>query len=169
MANQNEFFVKIANKLNPFFFKIETVLAIIAVAGFLLKNVNITLGGIILIISMAPLAMVYFINAFSSPEPETLAIKKFLNKLIYWGSSIGIIGILFRLQEYNGFGQMLLVGCGTLIVATIISLLQNQNMGRKTTIRTLIILTIGISLYFVPQEKLFEYKILHPVEKTTTP
>jgi hypothetical protein len=169
MRTENEYLVKIAGKLANSLPAVETFLALSSLAGFLLKYFNIGIGGIILVISLGALAIVYFLLAFKSIEPETGAVKIFVNKLIYWGLSVCVLGILFRIQNYPGFNNMIIIGSITLFFTVIYSLIKEAGNERRLVIRVIIILIIGLSLFFTPAEKLSELNIIHQVENTSTP
>ena len=166
---QNESLAKLADKLNPKLKTVESVLAITTLIGLELKSSEITQGGILLVLTLSALALVYFLSAYKSFETDTPIMPRFLFRLISWASSIGVIGILFRLQNYAGYNTMLIVGCVSLFMGLCIKFYTKIDFSKRIIIRALIILAIGLCLYLTPSEKLKELKIINSVERVNTP
>jgi hypothetical protein len=168
MTKENVNLANLAKKLDSRLPTIETILSFTSLTGLALRSLSIPLGGIVLAISLSTLALVYYLIAFrSSIDTKTPAMKKFLDKLFFWGLSISIIGILFCLQNYSGFHTMISIGCSTLLILIIFSVLKKQDVGRRLIFRTIIIAVIGFSLYFTPKEKLLELRIIPSIEMTS--
>lgn len=96
-----------------------------AVLGILLKTQYQSAGDTILMVSLSALAGALFLSAFmpvNIPEglkPDLYSI--IIYKVIYIGSSVAVIGILFTLLHLNGAPNMLLVGSLTAGAASIFS------------------------------------------------
>ena len=166
MINKNEYLEKLAEKLSPKLPTIETVCVLIFIAGLALKSSDIPFGEICLVLSLSALALVYFISGYKLLDNNVSAIKHFIFRLNYWGLSICTMGILFILNNYPQFNIMISVGSITLLIVLFFSLVKDHDLNRRMLARTVIILVLGLSLYFVPKEKLIKLKILHTVEDT---
>jgi hypothetical protein len=148
MTSENSMQAKIANKLSERLPKLEMIFALTSFIGLILRILNISYGGIILVISLSSLAIIYFLLAYKSSSSDSSGLYKFIYKLIYWAISISVLGILFRLQHYPNSNNMLIIGCVTVLFALIISILKKLDLGRSIIIRSIIIIIIGLSLNF---------------------
>lgn len=89
-----------------------------------------------IMLSMATLSVVFFLNTRSMTAPEPKEGEQFglsellgfviLPKILWIGASVSVIGILFFILEFAGYGEMLMVGAssltmGILILAVLIS------------------------------------------------
>lgn len=159
MALRNESTVRLVNWINPRLRSIELVLGLTALIGLGLKAQGIPFGGIILLLSLSSLGMAYFFNANSIPKEPIVAMEIFANKLTSYGSAVAVVGILFRLQNWPGFENMLIAGCAALSVSIVISFVKNTS--RKDLFRSIVIIAVGAALFLTSKEKLVEMHILH--------
>jgi|GEM_PF-1662459 hypothetical protein len=166
---ENENLAKLADKIKPKLLTIEGALSFTTLIGLALRGSNIPQGEILIVFSLGSISLAYFLIAYCSHEKETPAMTKFLHKLMFWACSISVVGILFRFQSYAGYNMMLAIGCMSLALGLILNFSLKINVDRKFIIRTLVILAIGLSLYFTPSEKLKELKIISNIEKVNTP
>ena len=166
MSYENGFLTNIADKVSARINTIEIIAAVVFAAGLVLRSSNVPFDNVVLVISLSALALAYFLMSYRSSEPEAGVIKKFVDKLGCWSSSITVVGILFQLLNYPGFDSLLMVGCTTLAPALVFVIIKNHEFDKKTIIRIVMIVLIGGSLLLTPKEKLIEYKIIKKAEQT---
>ncbi|MFM7855511.1 MAG: hypothetical protein ACKO96_27195 [Flammeovirgaceae bacterium] len=104
-----------------------------AIISMLLKRMG-TDSGSLLTLSLAGLAVLYFLSAYkpqsylpkeAGGEQEKWGVSDLLlyaiaPKVAWIGCSVATIGILFYLQEMKGRGQMLILGGSSLAMVTIL-------------------------------------------------
>ena len=155
-------------KLAKYFPILEMVSLAAFAVGFALKAMDNQTGSQIITISLSALAVVYFMNAYIpkevTQEPGTqgqlLGFTALLGrtigpKILSIGSSVTVIGILFTVQHWNGFREMLLIGSTSLVAASVVGLVatMNDEQGRRTIgqllLRAIPLMLIGIYLLMV--------------------
>jgi hypothetical protein len=102
-------------------------------------------------------ACIYFFSAFAIPEvAEFTAIDNFLHKLISYGSSVALIGILFIVQKWPSGDTMINIGLLTLgmcLVTLVYQRIKNPEIDKfnKLVILRIVVLLLisGGFLYFV--------------------
>ncbi|HCW05889.1 MAG TPA: hypothetical protein DGG95_00795 [Cytophagales bacterium] len=127
------------SKLSKYFGKMEGIALAAFAVGYLLKILHYP-GQQLIIISLSALAVIYFLGAYvpaQAPEdgdeqsqPKGFAVllgETIIPKLLGIGSAVAVIGILFTIQHFNGFREMLLIGSSTLGVSSIVGLLVSMN------------------------------------------
>lgn len=151
--------------------KLEVAGWIMAILGFAGKCALYNAGNTALIMGLSTLSLVYFLKASApirvhdespsspyradvaqfSPTPTepSFLVDSLLPKIINIGSSVLLIGILFKLLDWNGAGMMLIVGVGTLLPAVVILAL-NQRMNQ----RALVLTVLGGLLMYVSSDTL---------------
>ena len=97
----------------------------LAVLGVLLKIQQQSYGDSIVMVSLSALAGALFLNAYM-PMPLSEELKPdlyatIMSKVLYIGSSVTVVGILFTLLHLNGASNMLLIGSLSAGVASIVS------------------------------------------------
>lgn len=109
------------------------------IGGYFLKLLNVSAGNDIIILSLSFLSSIYFLLAYVPPNasieiPETKSFRFFpslsqniLPKLFGIGLSVGVMGLLFTIHQWNGFREMLLIGLSALSVASLIGLIFTIN------------------------------------------
>jgi len=157
---------------SPFVSKLKTyfpILEIVCIAGFvlgfLLKKQDYPIGGEIIMLSLSALAGIYFLSAYLPPdarpegEPDqrlgfmSLLGRTIAPKVLGIGSAVVVIGILFSVQQMKGSNEMLLVGSGSLAIASLIGLVSmaSDETARKVVapllLRAVPLLLIGV--YFL--------------------
>ena len=146
---------------------VEWVAWAVAILGFVAKWNVMPGGSILLILGLATLSTIYFLQSylpsyssfgnaasqtgpFGSSQSATLAsaessflVDVLAPKIIGLSAAITFIGMLFKLMSWNGSRIMLIVGVGTLLTIVVIMAL-NQRMDRRAVI---IAALGGLSLY----------------------
>jgi hypothetical protein len=97
----------------------------LAVLGVLLKMQQQSYSDSILMVSLSALAGVLFLSAHM-PIPIAEGLKPdlyatIMSKVLYIGSSVTIVGILFTLLHLKGAPDMMLIGCLSAGAASIVS------------------------------------------------
>lgn len=146
--------------------KAEIILLIVITSGLILKMVEFKFGGILIVLSSSTLAVFYFFSAYKIYE-NAKPIERLLSKLLPYGWSISLIGILFLIQGWPSFGPMLIVS-SVMQFAVLIALLFMKEKGsmeykrvdKSLLLRSIIIASLAISLHFCPKEILIKYHII---------
>jgi len=130
------------------YFPIVEVIALAGfTTGFFFKTLHYSGGNDILLLSLSALSIIYFLTAYvpreapkedeaQSSQPMGFAAllgRTILPKVLWIGSSVSVIGILFTLLHFNGFRDMLLIGTSTLAIASVLGLVNTMSdeQGRK--------------------------------------
>jgi len=93
-----EIIAQIADTFYKRLLKIEMVLAPIVVIGLILKFLNVSGGGSILVVALLTLSNIYFFIGFRKVDPASTNYDRFVNKLMFFSYSIALVGILFTLN-----------------------------------------------------------------------
>lgn len=139
-----------ANKFNEKLPVIEIILVLIFAVSLVLKLLNLGFGGTFIILSMSSLAMIYFLIGYQPAKPDTPPLNRFIYKLTYLASSVTVLAILFRIQHYHGYEQMIFIGCAPLAISLFLGFFLKPGMERRMIIRTFVILIIALVLYYSP-------------------
>lgn len=117
-------------------------------------------------ISFSALAALYFFRAQTVFE-NAEAPERFFNKLLPFGWSICVIGIMFLIQGWPGFDPMLVVGAFPQLVIILIILFLKKTKGvnyptldKAILIRSFILASISISLHFCSKEALLKHHVI---------
>jgi hypothetical protein len=146
---------KIENFFQNKVLKYELVFLFFLVLLVFLALLNIK-SGIILTLFLASLAVIYFFSAFSIPEITDLsAIDLFIQKLVSLGSSVALIGILFKAQKWPNADTMLYCGFFTMIICLFFLAYKrmkdpsSENFNKFVFLRSIILLIITGLLLFL--------------------
>lgn len=157
---------RIPNWAFKYFKKVEIISLIIIVIGMILKISSIQIGNVLLTLSISTLSVFSFFRAYKEFE-DASRIEILLNKFLPYGWAISLIAILFLIQGWPGFEPMLLTGSAIQIVLLIVILFLKEVKGIKypsidksVLLRTIIITSLAISLYFCPKEILIKNNII---------
>jgi hypothetical protein len=111
--------------------------------------------------SLSMLSVIYFLTGYvprpaneDEEQPQPLGFGALLGrtivpKILSIGSAVTVVGILFTIQHFNGFREMLLIGSSTLAVASVIGLINtiSDEPGRRALgsllLRAIPLLLIG--------------------------
>jgi hypothetical protein len=166
-ATQNELVSKMGNWIASRLDKYEAILFLFFIVTFLLKLSTSIPVNILVVLTLMTLSSIYFFSAFASINDEYAGgLESFLHKLASWACSIVVIGIMFRLQKWFGYKNMILIGCCTLIIVLTIILYNNSKkpelklFGSRYILRIIIICLIGFFLAFASHEVLVKNKII---------
>lgn len=152
-SKAKEFYQNIALRIQPFQIKIELSLLGLLLIGLLLNEENPQVGSVLLIVSFSLLSMLYLIMGFKMINSEDIIIA-FLTRITHWTSAIGLIGILFAIQDFPGAYHMLQVGIPSMalglvgIVVLKIKYKTNKKVFDTELLRVLII-TLSIAGFFL--------------------
>jgi hypothetical protein len=149
--------IEFAQKIKPHQLKIEMVLGVVVLMGLIMRYYHVSYSGVTLSISLILLSILYFFLAFAKYETDAKPKENVLELLTYilgWGKSVAIMGILFNLTKWTGAAVMLQVGCISLGIVILVSLIFNI-YGNKSEIfklseiiRSFIILLATLSTYY---------------------
>ena len=141
-GRQASFIQRILNKiLDP----IEIITLIGTGVGLAFQYLHLPGGAEMIMIFMSLLAGVYFLSAYRVVTPnENEAAGSFIDllatsiasKVAWIGMAVAIDGCLFKILHLNGADEMILVGCGALIVTIAIMalyLVTSAERGRVLT------------------------------------
>jgi len=161
---------ELSNRLVPKFYKIEGLLALAVV---LLKLVEIYTDSSLAILNTALLMLLaigYYFSAFMNSEAEMSAIQKFIAKMIGFGSSMTVIGILFRMQNWPGYDIALSGGGVILAACLLVFLFQKSSASAESMIPGRVLLRVAIlclicALFlFLPEDTLLRTGLIKVVE-----
>jgi hypothetical protein len=116
--------------MNKFLPKAEMLLLALFAAAIILEFLDIKLT-VLFIISLAGLSLVYFLYAqFPSDIESSDEEQGFIHllgltivpKVLWIGTAIATLGILFYLQDFSGAAKMLTIGGSTIAICTLILL-----------------------------------------------
>lgn len=125
-------------KLTKYVPVIEGICLAAFIVGYIMKIQGFS-GNEVVIISLSILSGIYFIGAYTPPPPReadeentqkgfgALLGETIVPKILGIGMSVSVIGILFMLQKWNGFREMLLIGSTALAGATVVGLVTTLN------------------------------------------
>lgn len=131
------------------------------IAGYLLKLLQYAGANELLLVSMLTLASTYFISGFimvsvvddGKPKTFTDLLPTILRKLMYIGLAVFLIGFLFSLLHLEGANEMLIIGVGTLVICSLISMLlilgkrERMTLLQAPLIRAIVALLIMLVSY----------------------
>jgi hypothetical protein len=148
--------------------KLEFFAVILIVIGLVIKMTGIQAGGILLTLSFSSLAVLYFLRAYKILA-EGSAMERFYNKLLPYGWSISMIGILYLIQGWPGSQPMMTVSASTQVII-IIAIIIGKTKQPSNYIdadpallkRSVIITCITLAFYFCPQDVLVKSHIITP-------
>lgn len=172
ISNQdNEMIRKIGQLIQRRLDKYELLLVALFIISILLKVAAFEPGEILLTLVLVTMACLYFFSSYGGIQQEQAGdLDTFLHKLLGWGSSVGCIGILFRIQNWEGYGLILLIGAATLAVSFIMLMIR---IGKKPNlsavyyrwiIRIVVMLSLIALLRLVPEESLKKWKLVSDTE-----
>ena len=160
---QNEQLSKIGNLISSKLNKFEFLFFIIFLIGIFLKLATDLNANILIILSLNALAVLYFFSAFSvSDDKNAGRIELLINKLLSLSLSITTMGILFRLQHWPGFSNMIIIGCVTLIILLpIILIIESKKadlviFNHRRLLRVAVIIAFGLIINFAPKDILIK-------------
>jgi hypothetical protein len=173
-TTQNEQLTKIGNLVSSQLLKYEVIIVLVFLTGLVLRLTTDLKVSALIILSLNTLATLYFFSAFSVPKDENAnGLEIFINKLASFSSSVAIIGILFRLQHWPGYNNMIILGCITLIILIpVILIIKSKKpdltiFNQRLIIRLALVAVLGLFINFAPKDTLIkaglDKKI--PVEK----
>lgn len=164
---QNEPAAKIGNWIASRLDKFEVILSVILIITFFLKMKTGIPIGILIVLDMMALAILYFFSAFANVNDEHAgSLEIFLYKLTSWAFSVGIIGILFTMENWHFSKFYLLSGSFTLLIALIVILNVNSRkpdlklFDSRYILRIVIICCFGFLLAFTSHDLLVKNKII---------
>lgn len=131
------------------------------IAGYLLKLLQYAGANELLLLSMLTLASAYFISGFimvsvvddGKPKTFTDLLPTILRKLLYIALAVFLIGFLFSLLHLEGANEMLIIGVGTLVICSLISMLlilgkrERMTLLQAPLIRAIVALLIMLVSY----------------------
>lgn len=146
--------------------KIEAVLLSIVVVAIIIRPSVLGAGSLLLIISLSTLAMVNIFKSFEEIKEFNHSNEIFVKKINGLGAAVAIIGILFRLLNWPGSNQMLIVGSVSMLAVVIMGVLliakykEKSIITYKNLIKSLLILAVGATLLLTPWHILKKNKIV---------
>ncbi len=108
------------NKPSSYLNKAELVMAPFILIALVFKILHWPGAGIMLTVLLSALSVMYFFSAYAQQtNPQLRKMDVFFSKLMFWGVSVGAIGLLFVLQKWPGGDRMTIV-CSLTSVASIV-------------------------------------------------
>lgn len=152
---QNELSIKIRNYLTDRLDKIELILALVFLTAMILRAyTNMTFDALIAL-SLSSLAILYFYKSNSISGLKILAVfHLFVYKLTSLGSAVGVIGILFQINQWPNSNALVLsssvILSGGLIMILYIKFqqLDTKMFPFRLILRVVLIIALGLFLNF---------------------
>ena len=133
--------------MNKHLLKVEILLVVLVVTGYVLKLLEIEYGYIIFNIGFILLPIIYFFAGFAIQETGNLMLL-IASKVIFISYSVLLVGLYFKLNTYSGAEKMINIGSISLLVALVLYILSSiKNWHTKDMVillRSLIILSLGV-------------------------
>jgi hypothetical protein len=139
---------------------------ILSFGGVAFKILHLAGANEVLMLGMMTLSTTYFISGFiMMPVPDNGKPKSFadllptvLRKLIYIGLAVYLVGFLFAILHLEGTNEMLIIGVGSLIICTAVSMIlilgnrERMTLLKAPLIRSVValLLLLLILLIFYP-------------------
>jgi hypothetical protein len=166
-TTQAEQATKIGNWISLRLDKYEGFIFLALIIVLIIKTSTDMPVSIFIVLSLLSLAIAYFFSGFANINFDYAGgLDIFFHKLISWGCSIGIIAILYRLNNWLYFELFTWIGCGTImIILPIILYRKSKNPDLKLynpryILRIIMICTIGFILAYLPNEVLKKSRII---------
>ena len=135
--------------LNKYESRTETILWIFFMFTLMLLYLETELSSMLIGISLTTLSMFYFLIAFI-PLNDIQIIRMIAIKVVNIGSSVCLIGIMYKILSFPGAYIMMNVGLLSMISACAILILTSlNNWTDKTTRLTLRVLLIGVIAFAI--------------------
>lgn len=158
---------KIKNWLNSKFNLLESIFALTFLLAITLKSSGVHNMAIVIVVSLNLMTLLYIFNSsLMSREENVNGNIIFINKIIFYVLAISLVGILFTIFGWPNADQFLLMGMiGTGVLTAIVLFMRvNKNhislFNSRYLLRMLCILSVVISLKFVPKSQLLQWKII---------
>jgi hypothetical protein len=142
---------------------LEVVCLAMAAVGYVFKLQQLAGADMLLMLGLCALATVYFLSAYTvvpgsgkqeSPKGIADLMPTMLRKILYLGLATFIVGFLFSLLHLPGADQLFMVGTGTLLAATVLSMVliidNRERMAalQDPLVRSLIVLIVFLISYW---------------------
>ncbi|MCW5912867.1 MAG: hypothetical protein KIT62_17485 [Cyclobacteriaceae bacterium] len=143
--------------------KVLLIALLVSAIGLALHFLNSSGAADILMIGLSTLAGACFVSAFapvalpadSGHSPYSLI----LYKLVYISAAVTVIGILFSVLRLEGYKEMMMIGCGALGIAVLISAaLVGTNSDNMAILKRPLI--IGVPLFLAGGYFLYQASII---------
>jgi len=167
-----DLFRDIANWLIPYEIKIENILVVIALSGFILKLLIPEIPAVFTL-GMTLLSVFYFIMGLRNFDHQDLNMsdkwREFITNLYYWALVIAITGIQFKLSAWKGADTMIHIGvtCLTLVLTLYIYLLFKKResifLNKRFKLRLFIIVALCLFLRFSTGQQLEKWHLAPPM------
>jgi len=142
---ENKEIIDLGNKIKTKLIQYERyIIAVIAIC-LVIKYLHIPLSGVICTLLLSTIGVMYFFSAFSNQyESEVTAFDIFIYKISGFASAVLIIGILFSIQHWPGFRNMLIMGLFTLLISLIYMIFQNGKRSESKPFDQWLIIRISV-------------------------
>ncbi|WP_445717365.1 hypothetical protein [Flavobacterium sp.] len=145
--------------------KIEKVLSIVFIISLIFKLMHWPGGSPLMVLSLLILAFCYFPFGFYFFSDKNFKTQNIGISVVFgWLLSISLIGILFKLMFWPGYGPMLLIGTLTavpLIGVAILLFTKSsdvlKNYYKNLLIRTAVIFLLSLLCFLLPNSVLINY------------
>ena len=165
-----EYLLRIGNFINSIINRLEFYVALFVVLTLVLQQVlnldlSIVSTGFLLLLAVA-----YFFSAFKTlPEKEDSGINRFILKLLGFGSSIAVMGILFTISGWPGY-EISLNSAGMMMIICIAAILfvkllrkDSKVISKRIIIRICVFSVLVAFLFFTPKSTLIDLGIMKEV------
>jgi len=158
---------KIGNWFSARLDQYEIILFMIFITALIVKSIEDLQSDPLIVVSLSILAVLCYFAGHAVISGENVSgYDKFVYKLAFWASSIGIIGILFRLMGWEMSYMMITIGCLTLAISLVVIIFlksKKDNLdsifSKRFILRMVLIGAVGILLNYVFPENEFNENI----------
>ena len=137
----------IVTLINKHLLKVEILLVIIVITGYVIKLLSIDYGSVIFNIGFILLPILYFLAGFTFIDTSKLLLV-IASRVIFISYSVLLVGLYFNFNAYPGAEDMINIGSISLLVALVLYVISSiKNWQQKDMVillRSLILLTLVV-------------------------
>jgi hypothetical protein len=166
-TTQNEQATKMGNWIAARLDKYEAFIFLILIFSLIVRTTTEISINILIVLTLMTMAVMYFFSGFANINFDYAGgLDIFFHKLASWGCSIGIIGILFRLQSWASYDLLIWIGCATMIIILpfiVYRKSKNEELklfNSRYILRIVLICFVGFLLAYTPNDVLVKSKII---------
>jgi hypothetical protein len=158
---------RIKNWMNSKFNLLESIFALTFLLAITLKSSGVHNMAIVILVALNLLTLLYiFKSSLMSRDENVKGTIIFINKIVFYGLAISLVGILFTLFGWPNADRFLLMGTivtGVLTAVIIYMRAKKNNISlfnERYLLRILTVFLVVIALKFVPKSQLIQLKII---------
>lgn len=131
--------------------KYELILIALIIGVLALNTVDAKIVEIVTTLVLSSAGILYIMTAYKDTSDSNFTqVDEFFSKISGFSSAVAVVGVLFSLQNFPGYKNMLIVGGLSLVIVLGYILVKQQvkKMGMWATLRIFILAVITAVVYF---------------------